>query len=80
MAVRPFYMTAEIEGRNTDLSGGPRNKNGEMNIKIQQRNKGEIETVLNISSHAVERDGKLMLRTVIYDASGKSIFIHETEY
>lgn len=34
MAVRPFYINADIEGRQTYLEGGPRRKDGNMFIDI----------------------------------------------
>ena len=37
MSVRPFYISADIEGRKTELTGGPRRKDGYMNIEITQR-------------------------------------------
>ena len=44
MAVRPFYIEADIEGRKTPLAGGTARKNGEHHISIHQRDKGEITT------------------------------------
>lgn len=80
MAVRPFYMSADIEGRNTELTGGPRSKTGEMEIKIQQRSKGLIETAFKIDSYSFEKDGKLWLRTIVRDKYGIEVARHETEY
>ena len=37
MAVRNFYVEADIEGRETMLGGGPRNKEGGMTTNIYQR-------------------------------------------
>jgi hypothetical protein len=80
MAVRPFYMTADIEGRATELSGGPRSKNGYQNIKINQRNKGEIETAFTICSYSIDREGKHFLVTSVSGKDGIVIAKHETEY
>lgn len=80
MAVRPFYMTADIEGRATEITGGPRSKNGSMDIKIQQRNKGEIETAFTISSYCREEEGKNYLITSVRNSEGMTVAVHKTEY
>lgn len=48
MSVRPFYISADIEGRKTELTGGPRRKDGYMNIEITQRDEGAITTAFTI--------------------------------
>lgn len=58
MAVRNFYLEAEIDGRKTDLHGGPQNKKGGMKVELYQRNKGEILHVATITCR--ERDGVLI--------------------
>lgn len=80
MAVRSFYVTADIEGRNTSLTGGTRSKTGEMEIKIQQRNKGLIETAFKIESYTFECDNKLYLRTIVRDTNSNEVARYETEY
>lgn len=80
VAVRPFYMTADIEGRRTELTGGPRSKDGTMEIKIQQRNKGEIETAFDIFSYSIEEDGKRYLVTSVKDSQRRTVAMHKTEY
>ena len=46
--MRPFWLNANIEGRNTDLCGGPRRKDGIMNIDIRQRDNGNSVTAFKI--------------------------------
>lgn len=48
MAVRPFCIEADIEGRETKLTGGTRFKDGYQEITIYQRNEGAIETPYRI--------------------------------
>lgn len=48
MAVRPFYLSADVEGRRTPLAGGPARRDGSMTVEITQRNAGEIETAFKI--------------------------------
>lgn len=50
MAVRNFYVEADIEGRETMLGGGPRNKEGGMTTNIYQRDDGGIVQVLKVVS------------------------------
>ena len=47
MALRNFYVKARIDGRETELAGGPRRKDGGMTIRVLQRDEGEkLETVV----------------------------------
>lgn len=57
MAVRPFYLSADVEGRRTPLAGGPARRDGSMTVEITQRNAGEIETAFKIRSY---REGDVM--------------------
>ena len=57
MAVRNFYVKANIDGRETELAGGPRNKDGGMSITLYQRDKGAITEVIRIN--CFEEDGQL---------------------
>lgn len=54
MSVRNFWIDAEIDGRKTDLSGGPRSKDGGMRITIFQREEGAISKALVINCTAQE--------------------------
>jgi len=66
MAVRNFWIDADIDGRETMLSGGPRSKDGGMKIKIRQRDDGGITTAFTISCR--ERNGELI--TEVFDKEG----------
>lgn len=57
MAVRNFYLEAEIDGRKTGLHGGPQGKKGGMQIHLYQRDKGQIKEVASIWCY--EKDGTL---------------------
>ena len=48
MATRNFWIDADIDGRATMLSGGPRNKSGGMEVRIYQRETGGIVTAAQI--------------------------------
>lgn len=70
MAVRNFYIESNIDGRETLLSGGPRNKQDGMTTKLYQRCCGEIVEALKIVCKEVNGD----LITTVY-ADG--VKIHE---
>ena len=57
MAVRNFYINAEIDGRKTRFAGGPAGKHGGLSLVLTQRNHGGIEKALSIYCH--EHEGKL---------------------
>lgn len=74
MAVRNFYVEANIDGRQTSLGGGPKSKTGEMTVRLYQRDDGAITDALLIECR--ERDGKLI--TEVYDKNHTLIFTNET--
>lgn len=71
MAVRNFYVEADIDGRETMLGGGPRAKDDGMTVHIHQRENGEIISDL-IKIRCKARDG--ILTTEVYDPDGNLIF------
>ena len=75
MAVRNFYVEANIDGRETTLGGGPKNKQGEMSVRIYQRDDGAISEALMIDCE--ERDG--VLTTKVYDKDHNLLFTYETK-
>ena len=52
MAVRNFWFEADVDGYHTQLSGGPRAKDGGMDIVLYQREDGEIYTAMKIFCRA----------------------------
>ena len=75
MAVRNFYVEANIDGRQTTLGGGPKAKTGEMTVRVYQRDEGKITDALLIECR--ERDDKLI--TEVYDCNHNLIFTNETK-
>lgn len=67
MAMRNFYLTADIDGRKTLLTGGPAAKQGEMTVTIRQRDHGE--SVVAFRVYCEEHDG--VLTTYVYHADNK---------
>lgn len=74
MAVRNFYVEANIDGRQTTLGGGPASKTGEMTVRLYQRDDGAITDALLIECK--ERDGVLV--TEVYDKNHLLIFSNST--
>lgn len=58
--VRNFWIDAKIDGQVTKLSGGPKDKEGGIYLKVYQRNNGAVVTALEVSG-LVQRDGTLVL-------------------
>ena len=76
MAVRNFYIKADIDGRKTKLAGGPASKDGGMNISIFQRDSlggGTKYAIIQIISYVAMLDGKRMLVTRVYDDCGNEL-------
>jgi len=48
MAVRNFWIKADIDGRKTKLTGGPRHKDGGFDLTIYMRHDGAIIEALEI--------------------------------
>lgn len=74
MAVRNFYVEANIDGRATILGGGPASKTGEMTVRLYQRREGEITEALMIDCE--ESNG--VLTTKVYDKNHTLLFTYET--
>ena len=66
MAIRNFFLSATIDGRQTRVTGGPASKTGGMEIKVYMRNEGEITIPLEIECYADE-EGKLRMYLDIKD-------------
>lgn len=79
MSVRPFYIEADIEGRQTNLTGGPRRKDGEARINIYQRDEGSITRPFYIEQYSKQEDGVHKLVTDVYH-NGEQIAKHTTNY
>ena len=75
MAVRNFWVDADIDGRATMLSGGPRAKDGGMTIRIRQRDNGGIFTAMKVMCY--EENGYLF--TSVYGAQGELLGTVQSE-
>lgn len=51
--VRNFWVYADIDGRETTLSGGPRAKDGGMDVTVYIRDDGGIRTAVRICCRAI---------------------------
>lgn len=75
MSVRNFWVDADIDGRQTMLSGGPRAENGGMDVTVYQRDDGGIRTVVRIICRR-QFNGKLV---TYVDVDGERVATVETE-
>ena len=74
--MRPFWLDANVEGRQINLCGGPRRKDGSMSIDIRQRDNGNSVRAFKIEC---ESDGKTC-ETRVYDHNGDLVATHITNY
>ena len=73
MAVRNFWVEADVDGYQTMLDGGPRRKDGGMDVTIYQRDDGCIKTAIRICCRAY---GEKLVTTV--DVDGERVGKYET--
>lgn len=66
MATRNWWISAAIDGRKTEMSGGPQDKDGGFSMTIFQRSEGQGIMVAKISGFATD-DGKLSLTVRVND-------------
>lgn len=79
MAVRPFYIESDIEGRKTNLAGGPKSGQGDMTTSVYQRDEGSITEPYKIfCRHKFKDDVHYLVTEVWYQ--GDKIHEHETKY
>lgn len=77
MSLRPFYVEANIDGRKTNIGGGPKAKDGQMNVYLLMRDKGAKKTAYMVSCYPLE-DNKLCME--IKDSNSKVISRTITDY
>ena len=75
MAVRNFWVDASIDGRKTELSGGPKSKGGGMKVVIKQREEGSIVTALTV--YCYEIGGELV--TEVFNGEHELVATCETK-
>ncbi len=76
MAVRNWWISANVDGKQEPLESGPRAKDGGFDMTIYQRNEGGIVTALYVSGYALS-DGKLRLE--VDDGDKHAIYERVTE-
>lgn len=75
MATRNFYVSANIQGRETILGGGPQSKEGGLSLIFTQRDDGEVVTAFTAQSF--ENNG--YLTTILRDSEDKEIYRFKTK-
>lgn len=79
MSVRNFWIECGIDGRKTDLKGGPQSKDGGFAMEILMREKGTISDKKIYVEGEVLRNGRLRLRAYSVPRSGNDHITLETE-
>ena len=68
MSVYPFYISADAEGRRSEIKGGTRRADGCMTTHVYQRSEGSITEPYTIRQRSVYRDNEHYLVTeVLHD-------------
>lgn len=82
MAVYPFYVKSNAEGRRSPIAGGCRKKEGSQTTAIYQRERGEIIKAFNIvqTSHVNPETGEILLTCSVYNRNGEVVAREETIY
>ena len=75
MSVRNFWMEGSIDGRESAVKGGPRNKEGGMTIYVKQREDGGIICPIKVDCSA---DSEGNLTTTVYH-NGVAVCSHSTK-
>lgn len=81
--MKSFYLKADIEGRESPLTGGPRRKEAPMETILYQRDKGESIPVFRLYSftHKDPDTGKLILTTKVFHCQEEKVLaVYTTEY
>ena len=73
--VRNFWIDASIDGRQTELGGGPRARNGGMDIEIYQRDDGSIANCIRVICR--EFANELVTTVYRYDSDGNTHEIYK---
>ncbi len=74
MATRNFWINAEVDGRKTPLAGGPRSKDGGMDVTLLVRDDGGISDGVRITCRS--DGGKNTIR--VWGPDGEKLY--EREY
>ena len=78
MAVRNFYLVADIDGRKEALTGGPRSKDGGMYIRVNARKNGASVSACTIVCYFDPDTGTLKVN--VFGAAGiKRVYQFESE-
>lgn len=80
MAVYPFYISTNADGRKTPIKGGTRIKGGTVRTVITQRDHGAITKAFTICCGTELVDGIEKLVTSVYDSNGDLVAEKYTDY
>lgn len=66
--MRNFYVKGQIDGRKTEISGGPRCKNGGFTLNVYMREEGGKIEPVEIQGRALENG---MLELTVFTSEGR---------
>ena len=75
MVTRNFWIEAEIEGRETSLAGGPRSKDGGMDVTLLVSEDGGISDGVRITCRSDGEKNTIM----VWGPDGKKLYQEDLE-
>lgn len=77
MAMRNFWIDGSVDGRATDITGGPRAKDGGLSLTIAQRDEGTSLEVVKIYCYYAFHTDELV--TIVKDEDGNTVLEKRTK-
>lgn len=78
--VRNYWVAATIDGRRTPLTGGPRDASGGLELRILQKDRGNVITAAIVSGYVLrDPDGRTRLALEVTDRNG-DVVLRSTTY
>jgi len=72
MAMRNFWIEGRVDGRKSEISGGPQSKDGGFSLVVYMRDEGTSKAAVKVEGYA-DSDGRLHL--CAKDSDGKGLEI-----
>ena len=69
MAMRNFWIEGNVDGRRSQITGGPQNKEGGFSLVVHMRDEGESKVGVKLDGF-VDSEGRLHLKGDIGDSKG----------
>lgn len=76
--VRNFWVSLSVDGNNSDVSAGPRMKDGGFKLTILQRENGEISEAISVYG-APTLDGETLILSVYDNRTNSVLYTLQTK-